>query len=308
MSGCGAEIVANALLIALEDPTDPGFVIPDITGPQYQIPVAQTGPLYDSITRLSNSHLTERSLTGNGTFDALMAGFNVHLAREFENGRITGEQYSKAYVELTQAAMNNAVQYLLGKEQAYWQALAAQQQARVAEAQIITARIEAESSKVKLQVLRYEAATQKTVYATNKMQLAIADVAFCTANYNLDNMLPKQLAQVEKNNLLLDNQIAMFSLQQITVREQGESIRAQTLDTRTDGAPVSGVLGKQRQLYDQQITSYRRDAENKAAKLFTDAWITMKTIDEGVLPPTGFTNSNLDVILNRIKINNDLGV
>jgi len=83
--------------------------------------------------------------------------------------------------------------------------------------------------------------------------------------------------------------------------------RAQTLDTRSDGVTdVEGVLGKQKDLYTQQITSYRRDAETKVAKLFTDAWITMKTIDEGLSPPTGFTNASLDEILGVLKVNNDL--
>ena len=66
-------------------------------------------------------------------------------------------------------------------------------------------------------------------------------------------------------------------------------------------------MGKQVDLYSQQITSYQRDGEVKTAKLFTDAWITMKTMDEGLLPPTNFQNTSLDAILGDLKTLNGLG-
>ena len=90
------------------------------------------------------------------------------------------------------------------------------------------------------------------------------------------------------------------------VSEQGEVQRAQTLNFRSDGATVVGLTGKQKDLYGQQITSYQRDSEIKATKIFSDAWITMKTIDEGLAPPTSFANANLDVILGNIKANNNI--
>jgi hypothetical protein len=45
----------------------------------------------------------------------------------------------------------------------------------------------------------------------------------------------------------------------------------------------------------------------KAAKLFTDAWITQKTMDEGLTAPNGFTNSVIDTILSSLRTNNALG-
>ena len=69
---------------------------------------------------------------------------------------------------------------------------------------------------------------------------------------------------------------------------------------------IRGSVGKQKDLYTQQITSYQRDAEVKAAKLFTDAWITQKTIDEGLLAPGAFRNESVNVILRNIKANNNI--
>ena len=74
-----------------------------------------------------------------------------------------------------------------------------------------------------------------------------------------------------------------------------------------DGTTVTGLLGKQKELYSQQITSYKRDAEVKAGKLWIDAWITMKTIDEGLLPPDQFTNTEINEVLATLKTNNLLG-
>lgn len=60
--------------------------------------------------------------------------------------------------------------------------------------------------------------------------------------------------------------------------------RAQT-DVRTDGSTVTGAVGKQKDLYSQQITSYQRNSELSAARVFSDAWITQKTIGRGFVAP-----------------------
>ena len=282
--GCGADTEANDLLVALS--SGDVFNIPnvDLTAPEFQIPSA--GDLDTPIDRLTNEDLTTKSINGTGTFDVLMSSFAAHLQSQYEAGRITGEFYAKAYTELTAAAMANAVQYLLGRDQAYWQAVAAQQNAKAAQAAVITARLQAEIAKAQLQTQRYEAQNNLATYSLTKLKLATEDINYCLAKYNLDNMLPAQLE---------------------LVKEQREAQRAQTLDTRTDDTPIAGSVGKQKDLYSQQIESYKRDSEVKAAKLFTDAWITMKTMDEGLLPPSGFANTSLDEVLTTLKEMNNFG-
>lgn len=276
--GCGADTEANALLISLTSGDD--FVIPDIdlSGPEYQIPGDGTGPAYDPIEPLTEAKLTTRVVGGTGMFDGLMVTFSAHLKAEFEKGRITGSDYTKAYIALTESALSGAVQYLLGKDQAFWQA-------QLAQAQAITAKVQLATAKVQMAAVQIEAMNAKAGYALTKLKLSTESVTYCTAQYNLTNMLPQQLE---------------------VLKEQTEAQRAQTLDTRVDGTAIVGLLGKQKALYTQQITSYQRDAEVKTAKLFTDAWITQKTMDEGLLPPTGFTNASLDTILTKLKLNNEL--
>lgn len=282
--GCGAETEANAVMTALLTGVD--FTLPtvDLTDPVYQLPSSSaiSGP----ITQLTNADLTTKTIGGTGTFDVLMSALSVHLQDQFDKNRITGEQYSKVYIALTEGAMSQAVQFLIQRDNAYWSAVTAQQQALAAQAAAITARVQLETAKVQLRALQFEAKTQEATYALTKMKLASESIAYCTGKYQLDFLLPAQLTMV---------------------KEQAEAQRAQTMDTRSDGVTqVTGSVGKQKELYAQQVTSYKRDAETKVAKIFTDAWITQKTIDEGLLPPNGFTNASIDTILTKLKTVNQL--
>ena len=275
----GGEIVANQLLIALmagENITPPQV---DLSADIYKIPGGIDSEQYLPVRKLTNEDLTTRVVGGDGTFDALMAGFSAHLKIEYEKGRITGAEYTKTFIALTEGAMANAVQYLLGRDNAFWQAVTAQ-------AQAITARVQLETAKVQYAAMHLEAMIGRANYALTKLKLATEDVAYAQGKYQIDNLLPQQLK---------------------LLREQTEVQRAQTLDVRTDGSTVTGAVGKQKDLYSQQITSYQRNSELSAARVFSDAWITQKTIDEGLLPPDALNNSSVNTVLNTLKTNNNLG-
>lgn len=388
-----ASDVANALATALLAGTDFSITLPDFSSDDFKIPeVDSTSPIFSQIERIGNEDLTvgDGSLTGSGTFDLLMRGLKAHLKAEFESGRITGQEYTKAYIASTESAMSTSAQFLLTRDSTFWAAVTAQLQAQRAQVEVVTARVQLESEKTRLQVLRLEALNQEIGYALNKLRLATENVEYDAAAYNLANILPQQYAllmkqvagqeatnvnlnkqgillddehelqpkkilllqeQIEaqeatnanlgkqgillddehalqptkallleeqvaaqeatnanlgKQGILLDDEHALQPKKALLLQEQIEAQRAQTLDTRTDGVPVTGSVGKQKQLYDQQITSYQRDAEIKAGKIFSDAWTVMKTIDEGLNPPTSFANANLDDILTTIKTNNNL--
>lgn len=275
---CSAEVEANRLLEELTKGDD--FTLPDIdmSGPEWDIPGGDDSPIFEAIDKISNESLTTREVGGSGTFDALMESAHNHLKAEFKANRITGGEYTKAYIAMMESCMSNAVQFLLGRDQAYWAAAMAQIQA-------VTARVQLATSKAQFVLAKIQALSAKSEYALTKMKIATESETYCAALFNANQMLPQQLK---------------------LLTEQTEAQRAQTLDTRTDGAVVKGSVGKQKELYSQQITSYQRDAEVKASKLFTDAWITQKTIDEGLNPPNGFTNASIDTILTKLKSNNGL--
>lgn len=275
---CSAEVEANRLLEELTKGDD--FTLPDIdmSGPEWDIPGGDDSPIFSAIDKISNESLTTREVGGSGTFDALMESAHNHLKAEFKANRITGGEYTKAYIAMMESCMSNAVQFLLGRDQAYWAAAMAQIQA-------VTARVQLATSKAQFVLAKIQALSAKSEYALTKMKIATESETYCAALFNASQMLPQQLK---------------------LVTEQTEAQRAQTLDTRSDGTTVTGSVGKQKELYSQQITSYQRDAEVKASKLFTDAWITQKTIDEGLNPPNGFTNASIDTILTKLKSNNGL--
>ncbi|AYR04238.1 structural protein [Escherichia phage OLB145] len=297
---CGAELEANALLTALVAGED--FTLPDIdmSGSEYDIPGGINSPIYAEIEKITTEQLTTREVGGSGVFDALMQSASNHLLAEFKNNRITGGDYVKAYIATMEACMANAMQFLTTKDQAYWNAVTAQVAA-------ITARANLGIIKANFVTAKIQALATKAEYALTKLKLSNESVTYCTAQYNLSSMLPQQLLMLKNQTTQVAEQTKLTTEQINMTKEQKEAQRAQTSDTRTDGTRVAGSVGKQKELYDQQITSYKRDAEVKAAKLFTDAWVTQKTIDEGLSPPNGFTNSSLDRILTALKNNNALG-
>ena len=319
---CGAEAEGNSLFQTLT--AGVSFEIPqiDVTGPSFQIPGGMDSELYKQVTRIANSELTTTTLDGTGTFDVLMRGFKAHLKEEYNQSRITGAEYTKAYTALVESAMAQGVQFLLGKDASFWQAMSAQIQA-------ITAKLQLETARVRHATAQLEALNQEATFALTKMRLANENMQYCIGKFNHEQMLPAQktgqdianrtavynldmIMPLQKVGLEHSNSIALFNLQTMLPQqyellvEQTEVQRAQTLDTRSDGITVVGSVGKQKDLYSQQIVSYQRDSELKAAKLFADAWTVQKTVDEGFVAPANFQNPSLNSVLGHIKTNNNL--
>lgn len=275
---CGAENEAKDILEDLTEGLNFTIPNPDMSGPGWDFPTGPNDPLSEPIVPITNEDLTNRKVNGDGTFDYIMAGMRSHLKEEYEKGRITGAEYTKAYIELTAGAMSNGVQFLLARDQAKWTAIRAQLEA-------LTARVQLETAKAQLAMIQFQANTAKAEYALTTMKLATESINYCVAKYNLDNILPAQ---------------------KILVTEQTNTQRGQTTDTRLDGTAITGSIGKQKDLYTQQITSYQRDAENKTARMWVDAWITQKTIDEGLTPPDQFTNAQVNTLLANLRARNNI--
>lgn len=270
VTSTGAGDLANVLLPELVSGVDFSFPVIDLNDPSFTYTPEEGDPIFDAITKLQNSDLTSGIVGGTGTFDVIMTSMRSHLLSEYEKNRITGNDYVTAYIGLSQVALSSAVSFLLQRDTAFYQAALAKAAAMKAEVDVVTSKVALALAKVQLATGQIQANTEEVNYALTKLKLATEDATYGAAS------------------------------------EQMEAARAQTLDTRTDGGAVAGSVGKQKELYTQQITSYQRDAEVKAAKLYTDAWTVMKTIDEGLDPPTSFTNANLQTVLTHIQTNNNL--
>jgi hypothetical protein len=266
----------------------------DLTADIYKLPSNTTSPAYQEVPKLTNADLTEAKIDGTGTFDVVMQAAKALLREEYEKGRITGAEYTKAFIAMTDAAMQNSVQFLIQRDQAYWQAV----QAQVA---MVTARVALETAKYQAVTARIAAEEGKAQLALTKAKIGTEDVQFAQLKYQFETLAPVQLRQATAQATVTEAQLAV-------VKEQAETARAQTMDTRTDGVtPVAGSVGKQKALYTQQITSYQRDAETKAVKIFADAWVTMKSVDEGLTAPAAFSNDTINTVLTALKNNNSLG-
>lgn len=453
MATNGAEIVASELMVALLTGEDVSIPAIDFSGSEYSIPGDINSDAYDVLVRLSDSDLTTGAINGTGAFDKLMVGVAAQLQGEYDAGRITGVEYTKAYIALTGSALSSSLQYLLSRDAAYWQAVQAQ-------AASVTARVQLATAKAQNATAQLEAMNVKANYALAKLKLSTMDIEYATGKYNLDNilpaqnilltdqhnqtiqqtsnlateqdnmikqgtlidsqkigqdnqnatsaynlenLLPSQLAQTNAqtsllsydlttvkpaevanlnkqgtlldsqklgqdkansisdynlstvlpaqvamtnaqklgqdkqtetanytlNNLLpkqvdlLDEQIAgavkdtetktytldeLMPVQKLSLQEQAEAQRGQTMNTRSDGTtPIAGSIGKQNELYAQQVVSYQKDSQLKAAKVFSDVWITCRSIDEGFPLPTQFDTAATQAAMQAIIDANDLG-
>ena len=67
---------------------------------------------------LDVSNVTTGTIDGTGTFDVLMQTVFLHLQREYASGRITGDMYAKAYIEIMNNTLAQATQYVVAAFQA----------------------------------------------------------------------------------------------------------------------------------------------------------------------------------------------
>lgn len=123
---------------------------------------------------------------------------------------------------------------------------------------------------------QFDAMTKKAQVELIKSQIALAQMESLNQQINFANGKISLMVQKE-------NYCTAVANREITIAKSAE-----LQDTQID-------------LYKQQIISYQRDAEVKAARIFTDAWITMKTIDEGLTAPNGFVNDRIDDVLATLR-------
>ena len=145
---------------------------------------------------------------------------------------------------------------------------------------------------------QWDAITAQIGAITSNVQLQLAKIALLKAQ--IDALTAKaQYASTVMNLAIQDAQYA-------TSKEQYESTRAQTMETRSDGSTVEGSIGKQKDLYDQQIDSYKKDAQLKAAKVWSETWTAQKSLDEGLTAPNILSNDTVNTVLTTIKNSNNL--
>ena len=74
--------------------------------------------LSNTTVTLDITKLTECTLEGSGVLDKLLLTARVHLQDEFQQGRITGKEYSNAYIAIYDRMVQSAIAYTLAAEKA----------------------------------------------------------------------------------------------------------------------------------------------------------------------------------------------
>jgi hypothetical protein len=299
--------------------------------PAVTIPAVGTLPvdLEEEISAPTVDELTSGAVAGTGVFDKMMSSLASHIESQYTKNLISKSDVASVYIAAIQATLPQAVQFLLSGNQAYWAAKVAQIQAQ--NAYLERAKLVAEVEIAKLAAFRAQAEaytaqvasiTAQTAYANGKMQLVLtqqqintleAQQAVAEANYDeayvkTHNTLPGGGVVGGHTSRDFDLKAAALTTavkQQALIDSQINVQRAQTYDTNTDATPVAGVIGIQKQLYQQQIQSYVLDGKNKGVKVLADLWTSAKALDDTVQSP-GPLAGNLMMAANKYM--NDLGL
>ena len=225
-----------------------------------------------ALTNMPVERLTEAKLSGKGVFDVLMQSVKLHLEQEYNQNRIRGTEYSQVYLGSMTAILEQSTRFLLDKDKSFYEIALVEAQVRLADAQVrlVEKQIEKEDQ---------EAALRAAQVAKINREILTMDIS--------DNLLTAQVLLAQAQKISTDAQSAL-------VIQKTNTEKAQTLAA---GVDVDSVVGKQKALYQSQIDGFKRDAEQKAAKLMVDSWNVRRTTDEGTVADS--TNMLNDATIGR---------
>lgn len=210
------------------------------------------------VTPIAVSDLTEATVAGTGVFDVLMRANKTHLEQEFKAGRIRGPEYSTVYLGSLQAVLNTALSFLLAQQKTELENKLVEQQIALTTVQID--KVNAEKALVDAQKALTD---QQKLNAEVENTVLVAQECKLRAEFDL---IEQQVLKATQETALLTQKVA-------TERAQTQSI----------GVDADSVVGKQKALYTAQADGFKRDAEQKAAKVLVDTWNVRRTTDEGTV-------------------------
>lgn len=296
-------------------------------------------------TELDISDITTGEIDGTGAFDVLMKTVALHLEREYANGRITGDRYAQSYTEALIATLDQASRFVVSSAQVTQSdeltqaqidkiykeievmgvqmdqivAGTAQTEAQTAQIASQTALIEAQTDVANksiemtdAQIRKIDSDTQVNDAQVQQIQKSIEVSTAQITQMGIQNSLTTaQTAQVTKQTELTTAQIAkvgadtsLVGTQEQLVTYQGHTEQAKYLDT-VNGAVVTGVVGKQKEVYTAQAKGFRDSALQAAAKTVIDTWSVRRTTDEATKasPTSGLQDTNIGSAVEQMFLN-----
>lgn len=252
--------------------------------------------------------ITEGTINGEGVFDKLMQSTNSHLLHEFSKNRITGSDYGKIYLGALQTVMGQAVQFELQRQQSYLQGELIK--AQVANLELERLGIEKDNQlkdkqieKMDQEILVLEQQVLQSIQEVNKLK---ADVLKTEAEVIKTEA---EVKLIEQNTLNAETQNRTLILGQDKLIAEKDLLahkaftEAAQINDTVNGAPVEGVIGKQKALYQKQADGFDRDAEQKLAKIYVDTWSVRKSTDPDFTKenPAGLGDTDIAEVMNIAK-------
>ena len=242
--------------------------------------------------------LTVRSLTGgekegSGVFDELMRTIKSHVHQELEEGRITEKAYSEVYLGALQFALNSATNYALAYEKANKELAVLdeqikqnQKQNELLELQKEQLRLANTTAQYNLsytlpeQLIQIKKQNEKLIGEINHVTFQTSYVSAQTALVvKQEDLVYEQIRDAKDkytnpiggiNKAQYDKLIAEKGIaDQKLITE-----KAQIMDT-VNGTAITGLVGKERNLKQNQADSFLRNAEIQVAKLYSDTFAVM---------------------------------
>jgi hypothetical protein len=164
-----------------------------------------------SLNDINVDAVTNTSSTG--VFDKLMASVNSNIELQYNEGRITSNDYASVYLGSLQAVLQQSMQFVL--------------QEQLTEVQVASA------------------ITDNTLKAK---QLEIADIDKQSKQFEFDNLLPEQLIKIQEEIDILQNQdLDLVAKTTIAIAESAKSVllKQEQIESESLNNGVDGVIANQ---------------------------------------------------------------
>ena len=277
--------------------------------------------LSNTAMTLNITKLTECTLEGSGVLDKLLLTARVHLQDEFQQGRITGKEYSNAYIAIYDRMVQSAIAYTLAAEKAPYEIAQLEAQTTLTEEQRKQVeeetryRLPAEIQQIQAQTaLTTQQKVNLTAEALNIPKQGELIDAQVIATLREGVLKEKQILLAEKDVLLRDKELSIKEQQLLLTAEElrlkAEEIevaKAQselytqkviTEKAQVDSSVVGAgsVIDTNNKLLNAQADAYEKEQVIKAVKLAMDTFIT------------GYTNGDRWGNTANLQNDNTLGI
>ena len=224
--------------------------------------------LSNTAVTLDITKLTECTLEGSGVLDKLLHTARVHLQDEFQQGRITGKEYSNAYIAIYDRMVQSAIAYALAAEKAPYEIAQLEAQTALTEEQRKQVeeetryRLPAEIQQIQAQT---ELITQQKLNLIDELLTAAKqrlqiEAQTALISYQKDELLPAQTANQKKQTELLEYDLTQIKPHELAIKEKQAEIAEFELLNKLPAELAQ--LGAQTALITQQKVNLTTEALN----------------------------------------------